>query len=209
VISYYPVFLNLSGKKVVVIGGGMVAERKVRALLRAGAVITVVSPDLTKGLQKLKQSGSIAHRMRTYRSADVRCAFAVIAATNSEVTNSRIAAEAPSLVNVVDVPRLCNFIAPSVVRRGPLVIAVSTSGASPALARSIRKELEAAFDNEFAALLKFLKTARDRCRKTIADPKARARFSKTIASDEMLRVFRREGLAEVKRRVRDLLKQGR
>lgn len=185
----------------------MVAERKVRSLLKAGAAVTVVSPELTKGLLKLKESGAIAFRIRTFRNMDVKGAFAVIAATNSAETNKKIAAKAPALVNVVDVPYLCNFIAPSVVRRGPLAIAISTGGASPALARSIRRELETTYGAGFAALLKYLKMVRTQALKTTADQKQRGRFLRAIASDEMLRLFRRKGLAGVRRRVDGLLKR--
>lgn len=183
----------------------MVAERKVRSLLQAGAAVTVISPELTRGLLKLKNTGAIAYRKRKFRSVDVKSAFAVIAATNSEGTNKKVAEQAPALVNVVDVPRLCNFIAPSVVRRGSLIIAISTSGASPALARSIRRELEAAYHNEFSDLLKFLSKVRIQARKTITDRKQRERLLKAIASDEILRLFRRDGLDGVMRRVKRLL----
>lgn len=185
-----------------VIGGGPVAERKVRSLIKAGAAVKVISPDLTRGLMRMKEAGGIRHYRRPYRSGDLKGAFIVVAATDSEETNRRIAAEAPALLNVVDVPPLCNFIAPSIVRRGKLVMAVSTSGVSPALARSIRKELEGAYGYDFSSFLKFLKVVRTKARSVIADRRQREHFLKGIASEDMLRIFRTKGLAEVKGRIR-------
>lgn len=159
-VNYYPVFLKLKGKKVVVVGGGIVAERKILSLVMAEAHVTVISPSLTKKLLSIKSQKKIIHRQRRFKNNDLRGTFLVIAATDSPETNRKIAASAPALVNVVDVPSECNFIAPSVVKRGPLVIAVSTSGISPALSKTIRKELEVSYGREFSEYLKFLKQIR-------------------------------------------------
>jgi precorrin-2 dehydrogenase/sirohydrochlorin ferrochelatase len=157
---YYPVFLNLKGKKAVVVGGGKVAERKILSLLKAGSDVKVISPYLTKRLEKEKLRGRIKHTPRQYRKGDLESVFLVIAATDSGVINERVSKDAPYLVNVVDTPHLCNFIVPSIVNRGLLTIAVSTSGVSPGLSRSIRKELEKLYGPEFANYLKSVKVIR-------------------------------------------------
>lgn len=156
-MNYYPVFLNLQNKKIVVIGGGKVAERKVISLLRAGGEVTVVSPTITARLEREKSRGSISHLRRRFLEKDLAGAFLVISATDSPEINSKAAKNAPALVNVVDVPSLCNFIVPSAVKRGPLVVAVSTSGVSPAMARTLRMELKGIYGPEFSDYLRFLK----------------------------------------------------
>ncbi len=179
--TYYPVFLNLKGKRAVVIGGGKVAERKILTLLKARADITVISPQLTKRLKKLK--GKIKHIPRQYRKGDLKGSFLVIAATDSQAINKKVSEDAPCLVNVVDAPSLCNFIVPAVVRRGPLTIAISTSGVSPALSRSIRKELERLYGPELADYLRSLEKIRVQAIKEIPDRKKRTKFLKNLASN--------------------------
>jgi precorrin-2 dehydrogenase/sirohydrochlorin ferrochelatase len=163
-VNYYPAFLNLHGKKVVVVGGGNVAERKILSLLKAGAAVTVVSPAITARLCKEKTKKNIEHIARCYRKGDLRGSFLVIAATDNPSVNTQIAKDAPSLVNVVDVPKECSFIAPSVIKRGPLTIAVSTGGISPAFSRTMRQELEKIYGPEIGKYLNFVGSIR---RKTL------------------------------------------
>lgn len=202
---YYPVFLNLKDKKAVVIGGGKVAERKMRSLLKAEADVTVISPRITPLIEKEKCKGTIAHINRRYRKGDVKKAFIVIAATDSHPTNQLISDEAPCLVNVVDTPHMCNFIVPSVIQRGPLTIAVSTSGVSPAIAQSIRRELEKLYGPEFSTYLKGLKRIRAEAMNGIKDPKKRGALLKSVASDKMIRMLRVKGAIAAKGMARDLL----
>jgi len=197
-LSYYPVYLNLAGRKVVVIGGGKVAERKVLRLLRAGADVTVISPTLTKRLLKEKEKKTILFKRRPYRSGDVRNGFLVIAATDSPELNSKIAGEAPALVNVVDAPSECNFIVPSVVERGDLVLAVSTGGMSPALAKAIRQELEEIYGREVGIYLRFAGTVRKRALACIKDSRKRERFLKGLASPGVLKRLRTIGISGLK-----------
>ena len=192
--SYYPVFLNLKGKKCIVVGGGRVAGRKVLSLLKSGADITVISPELTKRLKKesvnrvnrvnrVKGSGgNLRHISREYKKGDLKNAFLVIAATDSNEINRRVSEEAPYLVNVVDVPSLCNFIVPSVVKRGPLTIAISTSGVSPSIAKAVRKELEKLYGAEFGKRLASLKKIRSKAMAEIKNKKKRERFLKKLAA---------------------------
>jgi precorrin-2 dehydrogenase/sirohydrochlorin ferrochelatase len=206
-VNYYPVFLDLGGRKAVVVGGGRVAARKVSALLKAGADVTVISPSLTPGLQRVLSEKKIAHLPRLYRHGDLKGAFLAIAATDSVETNRKVAAAAPALVNVVDVPSECNFIAPSVVRRGPLLIAISTSGASPAFARTLRKELEKSYGPGFSEYLKFAKTIRVKAMGSIKDKAAREAFLKGLATEEILALIRSRGVGAAKDAVRGRLRR--
>jgi len=200
-MNYYPAFLNLQGKKVVVVGGGKVAERKVLTLLRAGAVVTVISPLLTKRLHKAKEAGHMSHLSRTYRKGDLKDSFMVIAATDTPEVNTSVAADAPGLLNVVDVPAECNFIAPSVVERGPLVFAISTGGTSPAFAKAVRREIEISYGKVFSDYLGFVKTLRSRAMQEITDKSAREKFLKGLASGDILEALRTKGLDAVKKSV--------
>ncbi len=200
-MDYYPVFLNLCGKKAVIVGGGKVAERKIISLIAAGADVTVVSPSLTKRLRKTLSEGRIRHIPRVYRKNDIKGAFLVIAATDSPDTNRRVSKDAPALVNVVDVPAECNFIAPSVVRRGQLLIAVSTGGASPAFSKAVRKELQVFYGTGFSAYLKIVREVRAKAMAAMPQGKSRERFLKGLASAEILSILRTKGVEAVKKMV--------
>ncbi len=152
---YYPVFLSISGKKCVVVGGGQVALRKVRALLEHRANVEVISPELCSELGQLAESGEIHVLHREYQMGDLKGVFVAIAATNDSETNLKVAEEARRnvvLVNVVDDAENSDFILPSYMRRGYVTIAISTAGRSPALARKLRTRLEKDFGDEYASL---------------------------------------------------------
>ncbi|MBN2463069.1 MAG: bifunctional precorrin-2 dehydrogenase/sirohydrochlorin ferrochelatase [Dehalococcoidia bacterium] len=153
--SYYPILLNVQGKKCLVVGGGNVALRKVQALLEQGANVEIVSPNFCPELNKLAKEGTVRAINRDYKPEDLKETFIAIAATDDVKTNESLAAQARRLgilVNVVDDPNNSDFIVPSYFRRGDIIIAVSTSGRSPALARKIRSELEKSFQSEYAQL---------------------------------------------------------
>ncbi len=153
--QYYPIFLSVSSKRCVVVGGGQVALRKVRVLLECGANVRVISPDVCFELSQLAESGEIEVFNREYRTGDLKGAFVAIVATNDSTTNLKVAKEAQRdavLVNVVDDAENSNFIVPSYVRRGDVTLAISTAGRSPALARKIRTRLEKEFGDEYASL---------------------------------------------------------
>jgi len=206
---YYPVFLDLEKKRAVVIGGGRVAERKVISLISAGARITVISPAITKRIEREKENGRIRHISRQYRKGDLKNAFLVIAATDSRAVNEKVARESPGLVNVVDTPELCNFIVPSIVNRGPLTIAVSTGGVSPALSKSIRQELEGIYDHEISGYLKLLGKIRSEAIKTMKDQKKRGTFLKAVASAKMLSMLREHGCSVTKQTAKDLFNKAK
>ena len=206
-MKYYPAFLDLKDKKAVILGGGKVAERKVRLLIQAGASVTLVSPDITAHLRKLVDRGLLQHIERTYRKADLKDAFIVIAGTSSSEINRKIAQEARHLVNVVDMPSEGNYIVPSILKRGPLTIAISTEGSSPAVSRAIRKELEWHYSTEFARYLKFVEGIRKKAMKDIAHAKRREKFLKSLASDDLLNILRTKGFGTVRKIIESSLKK--
>ena len=168
--KYYPVFLNMQGQLCVVIGGGEVAERKVQALLEAGAVVTLIAPECTDGLIAMTSDSSVTWHQRTYETGDLEGAFIAIAATDDRAVNETVTKEATERntpLNVVDVTDLCTFIAPSVIHRGPVTLAISTGGMGPALARKLRQELEGNDALAFADLAEIVADVR-------AELKARA-----------------------------------
>jgi len=153
---YYPIFLNLQGKKCVVVGGGKVALRKVTALLDCGADITVISPKPHAQILKLFKNKALQLVRRNYEPGDLRGAALSVAATHAKKINGKVAKEAKKdgiMVNVVDDAALSDFIIPSSFRRGDLSVAVSTSGRSPALAKKIRAKLEKTIGMEYANLV--------------------------------------------------------
>lgn len=160
---YYPVFIKVMDKAILVVGGGKIAERKVHALLGHGARVTVVSPDLTPRLQELAEQRRINWRCGRFSPADLDGIRLAICATNDEAVNRQVAEEAEARgvwLNVVDKPDLCDFIVPSAVQQGDLTVAISTSGSSPALAKKVRGELEAHFGPEYGRFLALLKKLR-------------------------------------------------
>ena len=143
-MRYYPALLDLQGVSCLVVGGGQVGERKVKTLLDCGAIVHLVSPELTPFLEEAVNQGRLRLRASSFAPAQLEGMFLVIGATDDPEVNRMISAEARSrrlLCNIVDRPRECSFIVPAIVRRGDLVIAVSTGGRSPALAKKIREDL--------------------------------------------------------------------
>ncbi len=165
---YYPVFVNIHDRKCLVVGGGNVALRKVQSLLEHGANVEVVSPTLCPELSQMAGEGTIQALQRGYRAEDLEHALLAIAATDDAKTNESVAAEARqrgALVNVVDDPQHSDFIVPSYFSRGDVIVAVSTSGTSPALARKIRTRLEKDFGTEYAQLALLAKEVRSEMRR--------------------------------------------
>jgi precorrin-2 dehydrogenase/sirohydrochlorin ferrochelatase len=183
----YPIFLNLRGRPCAVVGGGAVAERKVKGLLECEASVTVISPRLTGALQKLAEGETIGYLPRAFETGDLEGAFLVVAAADDPEVNSRVWTEASGLgllVNVADKPDECNFILPSVLRRGGLTLAVGTGGASPALARKLRTDLEDRYGPEYAALVDLMEGFRAWVMKTVEDPVRRREVLMDAAEDE-------------------------
>ncbi len=158
-VAYYPIFLNILGKRSIVIGGGDVALRKVKSLLECRAKVTVISTKPHPEISKLSEERMIRLIERDYKAGDLKDAVIAIVCTNAKKVNRKAADEARkegALVNVADDPERSDFIIPSFFRRGNLTVAVSTSGVSPALAKKIRTKLEKSFGLEYASLLSLI-----------------------------------------------------
>ncbi|MCF8083711.1 MAG: bifunctional precorrin-2 dehydrogenase/sirohydrochlorin ferrochelatase, partial [Deltaproteobacteria bacterium] len=164
-MSYYPIFLQLERRTVLVVGGGSVALRKVETLLEYGALVRLVSRELTRPFMALMEKDRVAYLGPRFREEYLDGIFLVIAATDDHDLNHTISESARSrglLVNAVDQPEDCTFIVPSIVRRGDLLIAVSTSGKSPAFARRVREGLEQRFGDEYGIFLALMGKVRER-----------------------------------------------
>jgi precorrin-2 dehydrogenase/sirohydrochlorin ferrochelatase len=204
--NYYPAFLDLRDRQCIVVGGGKVAERKVAVLLASGAKVILISPCATDRLAKLSGSKRIKHIKRDYRKGDLESAFLVIAATSDPLVNERISRDAPGLLNAVDAPELANFIVPSVIKRGPLALAVSTAGASPALAKSIKEELELLYGREFGLFVEFLGKQRKKIMREITRTGTRKRLLRQIASPQIVEILRKKGIEKAKDVVLKIIK---
>jgi precorrin-2 dehydrogenase/sirohydrochlorin ferrochelatase len=166
--EFYPMFLNIRGRRCVVVGGGGVALRKVRALLEHGASVEVISPDPCPELVELEGKGRIRILQRQYQPGDLQKALIAIAATDSSDINQQVVKEAQDravLVNAADDLENSDFILPSYLRRGDITIAISTAGRSPALARKIRTRLEKEFGDEYASLVRLIGEVRAEVRR--------------------------------------------
>lgn len=166
-MAYYPIFVEMQGRKTLVVGGGRVAQDKVSGLLNAGASITLVAPELTPKLQSLVDAGTLCHHAHAYRDGDLEGFEVCFVATDDGAVNAAVAAEGKRRgiwVNAADDPANCDFILPSVVRQGDVVVAASTGGASPALARRLREELTAFLAEDYAHLANLLREVRGEVR---------------------------------------------
>lgn len=173
-MSYFPISLQMSGRRCLVIGGGAIAERKIAGLLEVVATVTVISPDITETIARWSKENSIKFIARRYRPGDVAGYEIVFVATDDAEVNAAAYEEGRERgvwVNAADDPAHCDFILPSVLRRGDLTVAVSSSGSSPALARTIREELEFYFTGEYELLIKLAAEVREELkRRSIAVP---------------------------------------
>lgn len=184
--NVYVACLNLVGRRALVVGAGRVGLEKIEGLLNCDAQVTVVAPGAVDGFERVvAEHPLIEWHRRPYRSEDLEDHFLVIAATGDNDLNRRVYADAEArsmLVNVVDVPELCNFILPAVLRRPPLTLAISTAGASPALAKRIRDEAAAKFGHEYARLAEMLDETRDWAKSNLATYDDRKRFFEAIVN---------------------------
>ena len=186
-MKYYPVHLDINNRNCLVVGGGSVGTRKVKTLLDCGARVTVVSPEVSQQLSELAASGDIMLAQRSYQSDDLSAVFLVIGATDDETLNQQISSDADrlnTLCNIADLPEVCNFILPSIVQRDDLVITISTSGKSPALAKKLRKTLENQFGEEYGTLLQLMGAIRQKLLQQAHKPEAhKPLFEQLINSD--------------------------
>src|SRR5712691_3957295 len=207
-VTFYPVFLDLRGRRAVVIGGGAVAEQKVLGLLSAGAHVTVVSPETTPRLAELAAVGGIDLRRRPYRSGDLAGAWLAIAGTDDRAANARVWAEAERegvLLNAVDDLDHCSFIAPAIHREGDITVAVSTSGKSPALAARLRQRVARLIGPAEARLCELLGELRPELAARVSDPHARTALWYRIVDSDVIEFVRRGDMEEARERIDELV----
>lgn len=209
--KYYPVNLDLKGKKCVVVGSGLVAQRKVKTLLKSRADVCVVGLKVTPHLRTLAGKRRIKLKIRQVNLPDINSAFLVISATDNRRINhliSRFCHKNNILVNIVDSPRECNFILPSVVRRGNLSIAISTSGISPALSKKIRQDLEKRFGLEYAKFLAQVEHLRPQVIKKIKTPRSRKAFFNRIIRSDIVALFKKNKIRQARKKLKQMLNNG-
>ena len=195
-MGYFPVSLELARRPVVVVGGGLVAQRRIESLLAAGADVTVVSPDLTGALARLRVAGRIRHVARSYHDGDLTGAALALVATDDPSVTVAVAAEARLRgvwLNAADDPAHCDVMLPGVVRRGVLTVAVASGGASPALTRALREHLDATLGGEWTTLGDLAAEARRECRAAGRMPPA-AVWRRALGAD--VRVLLADGRVE-------------
>ncbi len=206
--SFCPLHIDLKGRKALVIGGGSVAERKVNTLLGYGAELTVVSPELNTSLHELFKAGKISYLDDIYRPAYLNNQFLVICATDDEDVNRQAAyqcIERGILVNSVSEPDRCTFFFPALLKKGPLTIAISTAGSSPALSRRIKEQLDGYFGPEYENYLTYLGEMRPRVIARVKDKEARRELFEYLAGDQFFTKFKEKDRSEIDGLVEEIL----
>lgn len=199
-MRYYPVNLDIRGRRCLVVGGGPVGARKISTLVRCGAVVTVVSPKIVASISKLVESKTVAWMPRSYQTEDTNGMFLVIGATDDEALNRRIHADAESrnvLCNIADRPAICNFTLPAIVERGDFVMAISTAGKSPAFAKHIRQHLETQFGPEYGALLDLMGAIRTKLLAEAHEPEAHKPLFESLIAGDLLALVKANDIARI------------
>ena len=202
-MALFPIFLKLKGRPCLVVGAGTIAQAKIRSLLEGGARVRVVGPQASKTVQRWARTKKLDWLKRSFEPADLEGMFLVVTATSSRRLNelvSREAARRGVLCNTVDDPDHCDFYYGAVVRRGPLQIAVSTSGASPALAQRLKREIAKQYGPEYGAWVEQLSEARRKLLAQAMNPKRHQKALHWMASAASLAAFLKNNAAERKRR---------
>ena len=210
-MRYYPVFLDIQNRPCLVVGGGAVGLRKVKTLLACGAVVTVVSPEADHRLLALSRKGALSLRKRPYKNGDLKGMFLVIGATNNRELNLRIkqeAEEAGLLCNIADLPEACHFILPSIVQRGALTVAISTSGKSPAFAKKLRRDLEKKFGPEVEVFLDLMGAVRAKLLKQQHEAEAHRLIFERLVAGDLLSLVAENRIKEINALLYDILGEG-
>ena len=210
-MKYYPVHLDINNRNVLVVGGGGVGTRKVGTLLDCGARVTVVSREVSDRLQAMAADGDINLEQRPYRSQDLNGMFLVIGATNDMKLNRQISNDAErlnTLCNIADRPEVCNFILPSIVRRNDLVITISTSGKSPAMAKKLRKALEKQYGEEYGTLLGLLGAIRKKLLSQAHEPEAHKPLFEQLINSNILEMIRENKTEDINALLFEVLGDG-
>lgn len=207
-MTFFPIYLNLTGRRVVVIGGGEVAERKVESLLATHAAITVVSPQVSARLLLLATERRIDLQRRVFQTGDCAGATIVLSATDDPAISEAVfkdAQKAGALVNTADQPALCDFIMPAVVRRGDIAIAISTSGTSPGLAARLRQKIARMIGPEYERLTQLLAAARPQIRRRIPEPEERKALQFRILDSDIMSYLKANDMAGAEKRLREII----
>jgi precorrin-2 dehydrogenase / sirohydrochlorin ferrochelatase len=210
-MRYYPVNLDINGRRCLVVGAGRVGVRKADTLVQCGAVVTVVSPEVSPAMTHLADQKAIILKQRPYRSSDVEDMFLVIGATDDETLNRQINADAESrnlLCNIADRPEICNFILPAIVRRGNFVMAISTGGKSPAFAKHIRKRLETQFGPEYGTLLDLMGAIRNKLLAEAHEPEVHKPLFEQLIEGDLLALVKDQEIARIDQLLRKVLGPG-
>jgi precorrin-2 dehydrogenase/sirohydrochlorin ferrochelatase len=210
-MRYYPVNLDIRGRRCLVVGGGRVGARKADTLVQCGAAVTVVSPDVSPAVMQLAAKNVIALKQRPYRSSDVEGMFLVIGATDDEVLNRQINADAERrhlLCNIADRPEICNFILPAIVRRGDFVMAISTAGKSPAFAKHIRKRLETQFGPEYGVVLDLMGAIRSRLLADAHEPEVHKPLFERLIDGDLLALVKDHQIDRIDQLLKSVLGSG-
>jgi precorrin-2 dehydrogenase/sirohydrochlorin ferrochelatase len=210
-MKYYPVHLDINNRNCLVVGGGGVGTRKVKTLLDCGARVIVVSPEVSQQLRDLATSGEIKLEERSYKSEDLNDMFLVIGATDDEKLNKQISSDADrlnTLCNIADRPEVCNFILPSIVHRDDLVITISTSGKSPALAKELRKSLENQFGEEYGALLHLLGAIRKKLLQQAHEPEVHKPLFEQLINSDLIVMIQKGKIEEIDALLFEILGEG-
>ncbi len=211
-VDLYPVCLKLDGKKCLIVGGGKVAERKVKSIIAYGAKVYVVSPQLTEWMEKAAEEKKITVIRRNYTTTDLENAFLVVGATDNQLLNNRIAEECHErdiLVNIVDDQNKGNFIVPAVLRQGSLIISIATNGKSPMLARRLREELAQVFGPEYGEFLELMSNLRDHVISTVPEESRRRDIFYQLVYSDIIDLLRTGQHERIKERVNHVLGSGR
>jgi len=206
-MNYYPISLNLQQQRCLVIGGGPVAEGKVQGLLQAEALVTLIAPTLTRGLQALVTAQRVTYCAREYQPGDLADAFLVIGATDDRAIKEQVWQEAQDrhiLVNIVDDTPHCTFIAPALLRRGDLTVAISTGGKAPALAVRLREEFERALGQEYVRFLQLAGELREPLAARHADFAQRKAIWYQLVDADILALLRQGNEAAARRRIAEI-----
>jgi precorrin-2 dehydrogenase/sirohydrochlorin ferrochelatase len=210
-MRYYPVHLDINNRNCLVVGGGGVGTRKVKTLLDCGARVTLVSPKVSPQLRDLAASGDIILKERSYQSDDLSNMFLVIGATDDEKLNKQISSDADrlnTLCNIADRPEVCNFILPSIVHRDDLVITISTSGKSPALAKKLRKSLENQFGKEYGTLLRLMGAIRKKLLQQAHEPEAHKPLFEQLINSDLIGMIQEGEVEKIDSLLLDVLGEG-
>jgi len=205
---FYPVFLDLRGRDVLVVGGGPVAERKVETLLAAEARVTVVAPEISSGLRVLESGANVRIRTRSFETGDLEGVFLVVSATDSPVVQQEVAQQARKRripVNTVDTPDLCDFIVPAIAQKGDITVAVSTGGKSPVLAAELRNRLARDLTEGAARSVRLLGEVREEVHARIPDPGRRKEAFQAVVNSGILEWIEESDDATALQRIRGMI----